>query len=505
MRVSSTPSRLVLASLALAVLLAAACTGGDEPAEPTPAATPEPTPTPAVPDEEARQLLEDLLETGRNLELTIATTDRILEARDYRFIAPLIEIVRASFYRGVQGIESLRAVQDALVMLSGVDLGPHWYGWFAWYAGTDLEPPPGFTGWKGRMLARIDPLFEGFLAPDAPATIRVEEVVWGGVRVDGIPSLDHPARLSPDEATYLDPDEPVFGIALNGEAMAYPVRIMDWHELSNDVVGGVPVSLAYCTLCGAGIAFDARASDGQTYEFGTSGLLYRSNKLMYDRTTRTLWNQFTGRPVIGPLAAGADSPRLELLPVVTTSWGDWLEQHPETEVLDVKTGHNRLYELFGQPYGDYFRTNEIRFPVFRQSDELHPKQRVYGLRLGGIRKAWVIDDLVPEQVLNDDFAGSPIVLVATRGLADVEGVAGRIPWPNYDYGGEVRSFERGRNTFAPGPDADTIVDEDGGEWTVTEEALVGPSGERLERINGHIAFWLGWHVFFPDAELWRGE
>jgi len=323
------------------------------------------------------------------------------------------------------------------------------------------------------------------------------------VRVDGIPSLDDPARLSPEEATYLDPNEPVFGIALNGEAMAYPVRLMDWHELSNDVVGGVPVSLAYCTLCGAAIAFDGRAPDGNTYTFGTSGLLYRTNKLMYDRTTRTLWNQFTGKPVIGSLAADADSLQLDLLPVVTTSWRDWLEQHPETEVLDVKTGHDRVYQVFGQPYGDYFRTDEVRFPAFQRSDELHPKDRVYGLRLGGIRKAWVIDDLVQEQVLNDEFAGSPIVLVAQRGLADVEDILVRIPWPNYDYGGEIRSFERGRNTFSPGPDPDTILDEDGGEWTVTEEALVGPEGERLERVNGHIAFWLGWFLFFPEAELWR--
>ena len=516
----STLRRLAVATLAIALLLVAACTD-DEPVEPAEevaevvevveataaAPTPEPTPTPAIPEDEARQLLENLLSAGADLELTISTTDRIREARDYRFIAPLIEIIRASFNRGVQGIESIRAVEAALIELSGVDLGPHWYGWFDWYAGTDLEPPPGFTGWKGQLLARTDPLFEGFLFPDAPSTIRVEEVLWGGVRVDGIPSLDSPRRLSPDEASYLDPNEPVFGIALNGEAMAYPVRIMDWHELSNDVVGGVPVSLAYCTLCGAAIAFDGRAPDGNTYVFGTSGLLYRSNKLMYDRTTRTLWNQFTGRPVIGTLAAepaaGADPLQLELLPVVTTSWRDWLAQHPETEVLDVNTGHSRLYEIFGQPYGDYFRTDEIRFPVFRQSDELHPKQRVYGLRLGGIRKAWVIDDLAQEQVLNDDFAGTPIVLVATRGLADVEDIVLRIPYPNYDYGGEVRSFERGRNSFVPGPDPDTIFDEDGAEWTVTEEALVGPAGERLERINGHIAFWLGWFVFFPESELWR--
>ena len=507
---TSTWRRFAFAILATTLLLVGACTE-DEPAEEVEevveataaAPTPEPTPTPAIPDDEARQLMEDLLETGRDLELTTSTVDRILEARDYRFIGPFIEIIRASFNRGVQGIDSLRVVQDALVDLSGVDLGPHWYGWFDWYARTDLEPPPGFTGWKGRLIARTDPLFEGFLYPDAPSTIRVEEVVWGGVRVDGIPPLDNPARLSPEEASYLDPAEPVFGIALNGEAMAYPVRIMDWHELSNDVVGGVPVSLAYCTLCGAAIAFDGRAPDGNTYVFGTSGLLYRSNKLMYDRTTRTLWNQFTGKPVIGSLAADADALQLDLLPVVTTSWRDWLEQHPETEVLDVKTGHDRIYEVFGQPYGDYFRTDEIRFPVFRQSDELHPKQRVYGLRLGGLRKAWVIDDLAEEQVLNDDFAGTPIVLVAQRGLADVEDILVRIPWPNYDYGGEVRSFERGRQTFSPGPDPDTILDQDGGEWTVTEEALLGPSGERLERINGHNAFWLGWFVFFPESELWR--
>ncbi|MYD65175.1 MAG: DUF3179 domain-containing protein [Chloroflexi bacterium] len=509
-RTATSWRRLALASLALALLLAAACTEdepaeqpAEEPAEATAVATPEPTPTPPTSDAEARQLLENLLEAGPNLELTVSTVERIIEARDYRFIAPFIEIIRASFHRAVQGIESLNVIQDALVAMSGVDLGPHWFGWFEWYAGTDLEPPPGFTAWKGQLMSRIDPLFEGFLYPDAPATIRVEEVVWGGVRVDGIPSLDNPRRLSPEEATYLDPNEPVFGIALNGEAMAYPVRIMDWHELSNDVVGGVPVSLAYCTLCGAAIAFDGRAPDGNTYVFGTSGLLYRTNKLMYDRTTRSLWNQFTGRPVIGSLAADPDAVQLDLLPVVTTSWRDWLEQHPETEVLDVRTGHDRVYEVFGQPYGDYFRTEEIRFPAFQRSDELHPKARVYGLRLGGIRKAWVIDDLVQEQVLNDEFAGSPIVLVAQRGLADVEDILVRIPWPNYDYGGEVRSFERGRNTFSPGADPDTVLDEDGAEWTVTEEALVGPDGERLDRVNGHIAFWLGWFLFFPEAELWR--
>ena len=129
----------------------------------------------------------------------------------------------------------------------------------------------------------------------------------------------------------------IYGISLNGDDRAYPLRIMDWHEMANDIVGGVPVSLAYCTLCGAGIAFDGRvpagdSSESTTYTFGSSGFLYRSNKLMYDRQSRTLWNQFTGQPVLGPLAD--EDISLELLPVVLTTWKDWVDQHPDTQVLD---------------------------------------------------------------------------------------------------------------------------------------------------------------------------
>ena len=497
-------ARLALPLAALA-LLAAACAGGGGPAA---TATPEAAPAPPIAEAEARSLLEDLLITGADPPRTRAAVARIVEARDYRFIGPMIEIVRASQLGIVQGVESLRVVSSALVALSGEDFGPHPFGWIEWYGGTDLTPPPGFTGWKGRLLAHIDDGFAEFLAPGAPSRIRVEEVVFGGVRPDGIPSLDDPAKLEAADAAYLDPDEPVFGVAVGGEATAYPLRLMDWHEMANDVVGGVPVSLAYCTLCGAGIAYDGRGPDGEVYTFGTSGLLYRSNKLMYDRRTRSLWNQFTGEPVIGPLAAGtADGgppPRLELLPLVTTSWADWREQHPHTRVLDVRTGHNRLYEIFGQPYGDYFRSEEVRFPVWRRSGELGVKDRVYGLRDGGERKAWTVAALAERRVLNDEFAGEPIVLVATRGLADVEGIARRIPYPNYDYGGEVRSYARGGREFAPGPDPGTLLDDAGGRWRVTEEALIGPAGERAGRIAGHIAFWLGWHAFYPDSELWSG-
>src|SRR5262249_16913321 len=154
---------------------------------------------------------------------------------------------------------------------------------------------------------------------------------------DGIPALDNPRMIAADAAAYLNSDDPVFGIEINGDARAYPLRIANWHEMVNDIVGGVPVSLAYCTLCGAGILFDGRVEGpDQPFTFGSSGLLYRSNKLMYDRQTRSLWSQFSGRPVVGPLTGSG--VELHLLPVMLTSWAQWRLLHPETRVLSLDTG-----------------------------------------------------------------------------------------------------------------------------------------------------------------------
>jgi hypothetical protein len=128
------------------------------------------------------------------------------------------------------------------------------------------------------------------------------------------------------------PDDPVIGVAINGDVRAYPRRIIDWHEMVNDVVGGVPVSLAYCTLCGSAVLYDGRL-EGRTLRFGTSGLLYRSNKLMYDRETRTLWEQYSGEPVWGPLVGSG--LRLEVLPAVHTRWSEWSCTRPQ-HVLDAQ-------------------------------------------------------------------------------------------------------------------------------------------------------------------------
>ncbi len=463
---------------------------------------PEPTSTPvdfgvATPDNVPEDLLQML--TGDKVKESEAALDSILASGDRRYIPVLIELMRAAQI-GLAPNVNYSALIAALENLSAQQLGENWPAWVEWYGSTDLVPPPGFTSWKGRLLARIDPLFATFLQDEHPSRIRVEEIQWGGVIVDGIPALNNPSMIPADQADYLEAGEPVFGIALNGEARAYPLRIMDWHEMANDVVGGVPVSLAYCTLCGAGIAFDGRAADGGTYTFGSSGFLFRSNKLMYDRETFTLWNQLTGEPVLGELAD--TELKLSYLPVVLTSWSDWVEQHPDTKVLSLETGHDRLYEL-GAAYGDYFSSEDTMFPVWQRSKEFEDKSRIYALYLDGVPKAYALEKLVEEQVVNDLLGETPLVLVAQRGTVDVEGLNLRVGSVNYDSGGEVRAYQRGDHIFAPGPAKDTVLDGKGNTWEVTEEALIGPNNETAPRLNGHLAYWFGWFAFFPNTLIYK--
>ena len=230
----------------------------------------------------------------------------LAQSQDKRFIAPLIDLMRFTNVR-----EEYVAILQTLRTLTGerVDEWENpWEALTVWYgAHAALQPPHGYTAWKGELHAqRIDPRFRQFLYDGAPIAVHVEEVVWGGIKVDGIPALVNPRMRLATEADYLSDHEPVFGVSINGDQRAYPLRILDWHEMANDVVGGRPVALAYCTLCGSGILYDATAA-GQTYVFGSSGFLFRSNKLMYDRTTNTLWNRLTGEPVIGKLVGSTSS------------------------------------------------------------------------------------------------------------------------------------------------------------------------------------------------------
>ena len=421
--------------------------------------------------------------------------ENIRSRNDPVYIAVLVELMRAAQI----GLVEPSGFTDYVVVLeqlSGESFGGDWPAWIEWYGATDLKPPPGFTSWKGKLLGRIDPGFSHFLRDDVPSDIRVEEIMWGGVVVDGIPALDNPVMLSAQDADYLLPTEPVFGLSINGDARAYPLRILDWHEMANDVIGDVPVSLAYCTLCGAAIAYDGRAYNGDTYTFGSSGFLFRSNKLMYDRQTRTLWNQLTGEPVLGELVD--ENIQLNILPVVLTTWEAWEALHPDTKVVDLETGFERTY-IPGAAYGDYFSAEDTMFPVWQRSELLEAKDQIYALRIEGSSKAYPLDVLMEEQVINDSIEGTNVVLIAQRDPVTVEGQNTRVGTVTYTAGAEVRAYARGDEIFAAGTNANSVADSDNQVWLISEDALLGPDGQSLERLGGHQAYWFGWYAFFPNT------
>jgi len=173
-------------------------------------------------------------------EVQLQALDRIEATGDRSAIPALVELLR--FELDIP-IERPVAVLETL---SGQRFGRDWKRWVEWLARrTDVAPPPDFPAWKGRLFSLIDPAFGDWFKPGVSHRIRVEEIAWGGVAKDGIPALTNPTHVLAAQATYLTDDELVFGVALNGDARAYPHRILDWHEMANDVVGGVPVALAY--------------------------------------------------------------------------------------------------------------------------------------------------------------------------------------------------------------------------------------------------------------------
>ncbi|MEM8789790.1 MAG: DUF3179 domain-containing (seleno)protein, partial [Pseudomonadota bacterium] len=253
----------------------------------------------------ARATPQDLAQAQRNL---IYGTEASFEQAIQTLRAHGDPDVAAGLILGLRYTRGARPrIVETLEQVTG-HTGPRdWFDWMLWQeANPQIRPHPSYIEFKRNVFLSIDPNFDDFLQPshiqpDA-MRIRLEEITWGGVRKDGIPSLDNPTMILAAEADYLRPDDLVFGVAINGDARAYPLRIMGWHEMFNEVIGGVPLALAYCTLCGSGILFEtALEGRDEPLVFGSSGFLYRSNKLMFDRETHTLWNQFTGKPVMGPL------------------------------------------------------------------------------------------------------------------------------------------------------------------------------------------------------------
>lgn len=342
-------------------------------------------------------------------------------------------------------------------------------------ANPEIISHESYTELKISVLKYIDENFDKFLgngrAKNENMDIRFEEITWGGVKVDGIPSLDNPKLIEANAADYLKANDLVFGVSINGDVRAYPLRIMGWHEMFNEIIGGVPVVLAYCTLCGAGILFETKVEGLEApLVFASSGFLYRSNKLMFDRETNSLWNQFTGEPVNGPLRS--KGIKLKIRPVVITSWAKWKSKNPTTKVLSLDTGFHRDYGS-GVVYQSYFSSPDLMFPtIVRNEDVAKCKDFVFGIRDFGVARAWPITAFEAEPVINDKLSDKNIVLIGdaiTR---------------------EVRAYLREGHTFHVSSSTGLMSGDQS--WKITEDALIGPDGQSLGRLPGHISFWFAW-------------
>jgi hypothetical protein len=229
------------------------------------------------------------------------------------------------------------------------------------------------------------------------------QIHHGGPPRDGIPSLDHPRFVPSTEADSLKPEDRVMGIEQSGERRAYPIRILNYHEIVNDRIGGEEVVITYCPLCGTGMAFSATVA-GKARRFGVSGLLYNSDMLLYDRSSESLWSQIMGEAISGPLAGS----KLNSIPVQHTTWEAWQQEGP-SRVLSLNTGYARDYSL--SPYGNYDSDEAIYFPVTARSRQYHPKERVLGIELAGQTKAYPFKELAQsESPLHDTIAEQNVVI-----------------------------------------------------------------------------------------------
>ena len=239
------------------------------------------------------------------------------------------------------------------------------------------------TGIVLGLLALV--LLSGF-SLDNPQ-VAVQDIRPGGPPPDGIPAIVAPEMIAPDEAGYLADEDQVVGLRIGQDARAYPLKILNYHQVINDRVGGVPLAVTYCPLSGAALVF-YRLVAGQEVTFGVSGLLYRSNVLLYDHETRSLWSQMLRKAVTGPLAGR----RLDTQGVpLAMTWGEWKKRFPATRVLSNQTGFDRDYHI--DPYGNYATSPELWYPVGRVRRDLPPKTRILGVASGSQAKAYPLDRL----------------------------------------------------------------------------------------------------------------
>jgi hypothetical protein len=317
--------------------------------------------------------------------------------------------------------------------------------------------------------------------------IPASEVLDGGPGKDGIPALNEPKVVGNSEIDYLEDEDLVLGYAENGEAVAYPHKILDWHEIINHEVATTSLAVIYCPLTGTGIGWNRIISAGKT-TFGVSGLLYNTNVIPYDRLTDTNWSQMRFEAVNGQLIG--EKP--EVISMIETSWATWKEMYPETMVVARETGHNRNYGNY--PYGDYKTNhNSLLFPVNKTDIRLQAKKRVLGIMKGQNAKVYPMDRFGEEtQLVFDTFQDELLAVIGNK-KANLAVVLNRRLSD-----GTVLDL-----ALVGAADPWLLKDQEGNQWNLFGKAIAGPrEGESLEPIPQMIGFWFSWPPFFEGIEIY---
>ena len=318
---------------------------------------------------------------------------------------------------------------------------------------------------------------------------------------DNIPSIDEPKFVAPSEASaWLKDVEPVVVLELNGDARAYPLQILTWHEIVNDDVGDVPVAVTFCPLCNSAIAFDRRL-DGELLEFGVSGNLRNSDLIMYDRQTHSWWQQFTGEGIVGKYAGRA----LEHLPASIVSFADFAEAYPQGKVLSRDTGYARQYGR--NPYAGYDTADGNPF-LFRGDldGRLLPVERVIAVTLDDTDVAFPLTILQDEGAINYDLEERSIVVFhkfGTTSALDASSIA-----ESRDVGAAgVFDSHLGDQKLTFGVVDEKFVDEQtGSTWDILGNAVEGPlAGKSLTPVVHGSHFWFAWAVFKPETIVYQGK
>ncbi len=322
------------------------------------------------------------------------------------------------------------------------------------------------------------------------ATIPVFEVFDGGAGPDGIPPIENPRFTQDTGSVNLSPSELVVGVKVGNDIRAYPHRILNWHEVVNDRLnmnGPIePATLSYCPLTGSAMLWKSFA-ESNNKTFGTSGFVFNSNLILYDREKGSFWSQMLEQAI-----AGTEIKRIpEKLQVVETSWGTWKAMYPGTRVLTEQTGFSRSYNIY--PYGSFRTDQRLIFPASNlEDDRLHLKERVLGINVGSSSKVYPIRNFAPSiETINDTVGNMQVVTVGSSNL-------------NFGavYNRELEDctildFEAVQNKLPV-----VMRDNEGNEWDVFGTAVSGArTGKKLQKTNSYIAYWFAWTAFFPGSDI----